>query len=58
MRYADGSLYEGQWSRDVRHGQGTLSLPDGQKWIAEFKNDEIVADKVRIEFPDSSVYVG
>lgn len=58
MRYADGSTYDGAWSRDMRHGRGTLTLADGQRWIGSFHNDEIVPDKVRIEFPDSSVYEG
>ena len=41
MRYADGSLYDGAWSRDQRHGAGVLTLSSGEKWIAQFKNDAI-----------------
>ncbi|GHU22592.1 hypothetical protein FACS189472_15490 [Alphaproteobacteria bacterium] len=37
--YADGSRYEGQWSGDKRHGKGTLTKLDGEKFTGEFMND-------------------
>lgn len=58
MKYTDGSVYEGRWNNDRRHGPGVLTLPDGTRWVGEFRNDEILGERVRIEFTDGSVYEG
>ena len=29
MKYANGRIYVGDWKNGKRHGQGTLSYPDG-----------------------------
>ena len=30
-----GGRYEGEWSDDKRHGQGTLTWADGTRWVRE-----------------------
>eukprot|EP01041_Mallomonas_annulata_P010751 gene10751-22461_t len=40
MKYAsDGSVYEGQWRRNKRHGAGTLFLPNGYIYTGDFDSD-------------------
>ncbi|KAH0476191.1 MAG: uncharacterized protein KVP18_004241 [Porospora cf. gigantea A] len=37
MTYGDGSVYEGQWVRDQRHGQGVLlSAVDGRQYEGDW----------------------
>lgn len=39
VKYPNGSVYEGQFCDRKRHGHGTLTLADGTKYVAEWKND-------------------
>ncbi len=38
MKYADGSIYEGDWVNDVMHGEGIFIYDDGSKYEGEFQN--------------------
>ena len=34
--YKDGRRYTGTWQDDKRHGQGTMTFPNGDKYVGEF----------------------
>jgi len=38
LRYSDGAIYEGELSRGVPHGDGTITYPDGLQLTGKFKN--------------------
>ena len=40
LTYSDGRVYEGMWSRDVRHGVGTLYCPDGSIFVGTYAHDK------------------
>lgn len=40
MTYADGCVYEGMWSKDVRHGVGTLYSPCGSIFVGTYVQDK------------------
>lgn len=40
MMYANGDMYEGQWSNDVKHGQGTFFyINKGRRFDGVWHND-------------------
>ena len=40
MKYVDGSIYEGMWKENKKHGQGKLQYTNGDIYIGEFQNDK------------------
>lgn len=40
-RYTDGSVYEGEWLRDMRHGNGRMTLHDGTVYEGQWKDDKL-----------------
>ena len=41
MLYTDGSVYEGEWDQDLRHGEGKVEEVD-KSWVkALWENGEI-----------------
>ena len=41
MTYPDGSFYEGDFSYDEKHGEGTQTWADGTTYSGSWKDDEI-----------------
>jgi len=56
-RYPSGNVYSGEMVGNKRHGQGTLTWPDGAKYEGTWK-DDFCHGKGRMQFPNGSVYVG
>jgi len=40
-RYTDGSVYEGEWLRDLRHGMGCLTLRDETTYQGQWQDDKL-----------------
>ena len=40
MDWSDGSFYEGEWQKGLKHGQGRLVLPDGRVKEGLFRNNK------------------
>ncbi|EGD81036.1 hypothetical protein PTSG_10979 [Salpingoeca rosetta] len=40
MKFANGSIYDGEWSNDKMHGHGKLTLSDGTQYEGSFENGE------------------
>jgi hypothetical protein len=40
-RYTDGSVYEGQWVKNQRHGTGRMTLSDGTMYEGEWQDDRL-----------------
>ena len=40
MKYVDGSIYEGMWKENKKHGQGKLQYANGDIYIGQFQNDK------------------
>eukprot|EP00360_Condylostoma_magnum_P000812 CAMPEP_0168313266 /NCGR_PEP_ID=MMETSP0210-20121227/711_1 /TAXON_ID=40633 /ORGANISM="Condylostoma magnum, Strain COL2" /LENGTH=46 /DNA_ID= /DNA_START= /DNA_END= /DNA_ORIENTATION= len=38
MIYANQSIYKGQFSNDLKHGEGVMKFNDGSEYKGEFKN--------------------
>jgi len=38
-QWDDGSKYEGEWKKDMKHGQGTFTFANGDKYVGEYKDD-------------------
>jgi hypothetical protein len=38
--FANGLKYEGEWNNDMRHGQGTLFMPDLGTYTGEWKDGQ------------------
>jgi hypothetical protein len=59
MRYADGSVYSGQWKKGVREGMGTYTAKTGYliKYEGEWKNDRRNG-KGKAAYSDGSTYDG
>ncbi|CAN0505382.1 unnamed protein product [Ectocarpus sp. 8 AP-2014] len=32
--WPDARIYKGEWEAGLRHGEGTLSLPSGERWVS------------------------
>ena len=39
MQYADGTIYEGEWHQENRHGQGILLMPNSDRYEGMWYND-------------------
>ena len=58
MSYTDGSVYEGDFVNGLRHGTGSITLPNGDFCHGEFTRDELNGN-VRFTFAsDGRVYEG
>ena len=40
-RFADGTVYEGEWVRDKRQGKGHLTRPDGSSFEGHWQDDKL-----------------
>lgn len=40
MYYANGDIYEGEWSNDMREGRGMLRLANNNRYEGEWKQDK------------------
>lgn len=52
MVYADGTTYEGQWSDNVMHGEGSFLDSDSVRWDGFFINgsyESKIQKKLRVE---------
>ena len=38
----DGIKFKGEYKDDRKHGMGTLTFADGEKWVGEWNNGEFV----------------
>ena len=47
MTFDDGSVYEGTWVNDKRHGNFVVTFPSGNIIEVEYKNGELVGDDTR-----------
>jgi hypothetical protein len=55
--YPDGSIYEGEWQNNKRHGRGLWFRPDGMKYDGEWKNDKPNGQGTLI-LPNGKILVG
>ena len=55
--YTDKTVYEGQWSNRLKHGQGIETWPNGYVYTGTFDNSEWHGQGILI-FPDGSKYEG
>ena len=46
--YPNGDVYEGVWLHDKKQGKGTYTYADGRKWIAMWRDDELI-EKVAVD---------
>jgi len=42
VTFTNGTKYAGQFKNDDYHGQGTLILPTGEKYVGEWKNGKFM----------------
>ena len=52
MIYEDGSVYDGEWLNDLRHGPGRCTWPNGIVYNGEWKNDK-QDGKGQLEIPSA-----
>lgn len=57
MRYADGSVYKGQFFHGRRHGRGSYTFKDGSRYKGDFYKD-LMQGMGELRFRDGSSYVG
>ncbi|CAJ1964887.1 unnamed protein product [Cylindrotheca closterium] len=57
MRYADGSVYKGQFYHGRRHGRGSYTFKDGSRYKGDFYKD-LMQGIGELRFRDGSSYVG
>jgi len=57
FRYADGSVYEGEWKDGKRHGTGTCQYVDGNVYEGEWKDGK-PHGRGRLRYADRTVYEG
>ncbi|GHU22595.1 hypothetical protein FACS189472_15500 [Alphaproteobacteria bacterium] len=55
--YADGGVYDGEWSGDRKNGKGTLTLVSGDGYVGEFVNN-FAEGKGMVSFASGSMYEG
>jgi len=55
--YADGSVYEGDWKDDKKHGEGKCTFADGSVYEGELKNDKVHGEG-KCTFASGEVYEG
>mmetsp|Transcript_31543 Transcript_31543/g.40551 ORF Transcript_31543/g.40551 Transcript_31543/m.40551 type:complete len:1182 (+) Transcript_31543:125-3670(+) len=52
-----GFSYDGDWNEGVKHGHGTMKLPDGSTFIGDFVEGEMTGKGKRI-YPSGASYEG
>ena len=57
MKFANGSVYEGQWKEDQRMGRGKMKYPDGKVYEGEFFAGKPEGRGV-FKYPSGDVYEG
>lgn len=57
MRYADGSVFKGQFYHGRRHGRGSYTFKDGSRYKGDFVKD-LMQGIGELRFRDGSKYVG
>ncbi len=53
-----GSVYQGEFSKDMPNGFGKLTYPDGAYWEGEWKDKYCCNGKGTIRYSDGNVYCG
>ena len=51
---AEGSLYEGQWTRGIRNGQGKLTFKDGSFYRGTFKDEKMDGYGIHVSAKDEN----
>ena len=54
MSYLDGCYYKGTYREGRKHGQGSLTRADGQRYTGGFKDDEFHGKGVQLWMPVGS----
>merc|ERR1712217_105219 len=54
MEWPDGSTYEGGYTKDLKHGEGTLTWPDGRVYTGQWVNGNqegtgVYVDRIGVE---------
>lgn len=57
MEWPDGTVYEGSWKDDKRHGNGTFTWPDGREYTGEWV-EGIIEGEGTLAWPDGREYSG
>jgi hypothetical protein len=55
--YPDGTIYDGEWKDNKRHGQGVWTRPDGTRYAGEWENDKPNGQGI-LTNPDGSMFAG
>ncbi|CAM9139264.1 unnamed protein product [Chrysoparadoxa australica] len=55
--FESGSIYEGAWSADKRHGEGVINFKDGSRHVGRFQNDKTHGPGAFF-YPDKDWYQG
>eukprot|EP01032_Pedospumella_encystans_P039240 gene39240-biopygen23878 len=58
IKYPDGSVYEGEWLKEKRHGAGRLTSAAGEVFEGVFEKDVPVSGKGILPFKDGGKYEG
>eukprot|EP01032_Pedospumella_encystans_P039212 gene39212-biopygen17190 len=58
IKYPDGSIYEGEWLKDKRHGAGRLTSAAGEVFEGVFEKDVPVSGKGVLPLKDGGKYEG
>ena len=58
IKYPDGSVYEGEWSKDKRHGAGRLTSAAGEVFEGVFEKDVPVSGKGVLPLKEGGKYEG
>lgn len=57
MHYADGGIYYGHWTNNLRHGEGDMTYSNRTKYSGEWKYDKPNGYGSR-ELEDGTIYDG
>ncbi len=58
IKYPDGSVYEGEWLKDKKHGAGRLTSAAGEVFEGVFEKDAPVSGKGVLPLKDGGKYEG
>ena len=56
MTWSDGQRYEGEWSENVKCGQGKMKKADGEIYEGEFEEDLLIEGEITTL--DGDIYEG